>query len=758
MSESVLESAHGHDELPQQQQGAGEGEGQGEHAAAVAPLGTPTTSSSSSSLHVLPDEVLGLLWEHLGDDVRVKQALRQASRVVRDSVAVQAQISCLSLLMRPGKEQERARKLVAFMRIGHLRSLELSSSSTMGLALAWSFLSTMLETHSGVAAFRGLSELELQVGGQQPRWVSFEGLSACIHLHGLGQPSSQAQSHHSRTPMHPVVSLMQGVGKHCKEVCGALSSHCPRLDSLSLHHISSPPCLQDLRALSSLRSLHLGGSQLQQQLVLPDGLSSLSQLTHLGLSGERLWLFVGEQPQPLDLRPILHLSGLQSLNLSYISVPNLQPVADGCTSLTRLVLGNTLFPTTQLCHLRNLGLQSLTLNFSLRRHGQDELQAAVQDCAALTSLGLLHMECAFSHGPGPVDLRAVSRLAGLRSLRVCFSRCSVAGLEAVACSCSQLTRLEVAGLGTPFNSQALRSLSSLQSLSLDFCWSSGVTEQVQGVVCSLASVTSLTCVELSSEAGSGEAGTSSTLDVSHFARLSLLSSLDLHCASYSEGNVSGAWVGGLLSLGRACSRLAHLRVRAGGLAGAAEGSSKSSSVPGVGGSSNSSSSSNSSGGGGGSGASSSSGPMWPSLQSLGCNVEPGHVADLQLHSAPHLRSCGFNALLSRRGFALERGSPASSPEGGIHGRLLCHAPPLSRGLGPWHMGIVLTWGFYCTGNLCSAVTCIMRCVHTSWGSPVPLDKAGCLTDCPSGFPTCCSTANRLPLPGIVPPPPRCLLP
>lgn len=103
-------------------------------------------------------------------------------------------------------------------------------------------------------------------------------------------------------------------------MCAALGQHCTQLATLSMQHISGPLCAQDLQApSSSLRSLHLAGSQLLQQVSLA-GLSSLTGLRHLWLEGEISGSAAGTVTQVLDLGCISQLRGLQSLDLSAVSV------------------------------------------------------------------------------------------------------------------------------------------------------------------------------------------------------------------------------------------------------------------------------------------------------------------------------------------------------------------------------------------------------------------------------------------------------
>lgn len=116
------------------------------------------------------------------------------------------------------------------------------------------------------------------------------------------------------------------------------------------------------------------------------------------------------------------------------------------------------------------------------------MQSGVRICAALTNL--THLSLTYkdmTSGPSHMDLGLLSGLRGFHELQlICPGRphCQPhsASLEAVVGSCMQLTSLGLSIRSTPFDTAALRGLSSsLRSFSLDF-GSSEASPKMQGVI------------------------------------------------------------------------------------------------------------------------------------------------------------------------------------------------------------------------------------------------------------------------------------
>lgn len=143
----------GREDAQEQHQGVGA-------AATVEPL--PGGAGSGGLLGLLPDGVMGLIWENLEGDSWDQQALRQSCKAVRNSAEIRAKISRLKVYVRHGQLQ--AIKVAAFARVGCLRSLQLINRSGCDSCAVGPFISAALQASGDPAVFRGLRALELQVG------------------------------------------------------------------------------------------------------------------------------------------------------------------------------------------------------------------------------------------------------------------------------------------------------------------------------------------------------------------------------------------------------------------------------------------------------------------------------------------------------------------------------------------------------------------------------------------------------------------
>lgn len=501
---------------------------------------------------------------------------------------------------------------------------------------------------------------------------------------------------------------------------------------LSKAHVPAPSHLQPLRHLRCLQSLtvELRDPELQRAV---HAVAAVTTLTHLSLRPGR----PGDGLAIVDVQPLSALTGLRDLQLAVggHGMMGLGAVTSSCTQLTSTELqigkGN---PSHAAAISSLMGLQSLvlTMNFEGADAGA-AAQGAVCDVAALPSLTQLALQFCF-RSTAALDVQPLSALTRLRDLKLTSRGPTLAGLDAVASSCTQLTCLEAMTLGLGFNTRALHSLASLQSLSLVLEHSTAM-QGLQAAVCDVAALTSLAHLKVSRASSSAtEGGSGGELDVSPLSRLSLLRSLEVGCGDDGIHGEWANWVRGLVALGAACPRLAALEVSAYGLAGAAGPSSPSSQgVAHAGGSSGGSGSSSSSSGGAegsGAGAGQDGGPMWASLRtaSLPENNEPGHVAALQLHCAPRLAyaALGFSQLA----FTLEPG-PASSPEGALlAGTTPAAWPELSQ-----------AWGPVCPALLhCCTHSCLMPSCSQPPTTHPPTYQWPCLR----------SAASCLQVPGLLP--------
>lgn len=426
-------------------------------------------------------------------------------------------------------------------------------------------------------------------------WIGQIG-RACFGERGFRKLGLVASPH--LLPWAALAAFLQAVNDHLTEVCYALAGRLPK------QHMVFP----------GLRSLLLEGKQLQKGSL--DSVSLLTKLKDLTLSGPP-HTFPADESRPQNLSPLAHLRGLQSLGLAGMKFANLQAVGEACTGLTQLGLDTGRFDSGPLRSFQRL--QTLAVDHHCDRPIPAEL---VLDVAALTTLTQLSLSAMVPGDQPPVDVAPLAALTGLRDLSLELD-VTGAGMQAVARTCTQLTRLRLDGLSgfqQPFTTRDIHGLHHLQSLHIAPCQEG---PQLQATLDGLGALTSLT--QLSADRVD-HLGEERVVDLTPLSSLCRLKELDLPLGTH------GAC--GLRAMGQGCSRLTSLRLVArAGLWAASSGVDV-----------------------GGSGSSSG---MWASLQKIEVTgtVEPGFVASLPLAPGSHLRSWAGLTF-----FGVDPASAESTPE------------------------------------------------------------------------------------------------